>query len=157
MAQRNQKGQFEKGSSGNTSGRPTREKPSHRMPAKNRKTILDIAEREIDVTIDGEKQKMSFFEAALWRLAMASAQGNRIAARDFAQIVMATAREDLSMNLRTKLLMQQMDDALAENEMLRGKVAARTGGVIHDPNHNWDWTGIREDARLDDGRTTMEG
>lgn len=157
MSQRNQKGQFKKGSSGNMSGRPTREKPSHRIPAKNRKTILEIAEREIDVTIDGEKQKMSFFEAALWRLAMASAQGNRIAARDFAPIVMATAREDLSMSLRTKLLMQQMDDVRAENETLRGKVAARKGGVIHDPTHDWSWTGISEEARLDDGRTTMEG
>lgn len=156
MAQRNQKGQFKKGSSGNTSGRPTREKPSHRLPAKNRKAILDIAEREIEVTISGEKQKMTLFEAAVLRLATASAQGDRVASRMFAEMVMDAAKEDLTMSLRTKLMMQQMDEVWAENETLRGKVAARNG-VVHDRNYDWSWTGVSDDARLDDGRTTMEG
>ncbi|HYG27086.1 MAG TPA: DUF5681 domain-containing protein [Caulobacteraceae bacterium] len=156
MTVRNRKGQFEKGHSGNEYGRRPREKPVHNLPAKNRKVIFDIAEREMEVTIGGERQRMSLFEASLLRMAIAGANGDRIAARQFAQLVSDTAKEDLTMRLKSKLLMQQLDHVREENERLRAKVEARTG-VVTVP---YDWSqhdNVADDGRLDDGRTTMEG
>lgn len=156
MAARNKKGQFEKGSSGNEYGRPKTEKPNHRLPARNRNSIFRIAEMERGVVIDGERQTMTLFEAATMRLAIAAANGDRVSARQFVQLVSDAAREDLSMRLKTKLLMADMDAVRDQNEMLKEKLGSRTGGVIHDPNHDWSWTGISDEARLDDGRTSLE-
>jgi hypothetical protein len=102
MAVRNQKGQFEKGSSGNEYGRPAKEKTSHRLPARNRNAILDIAERRIDITIGGKKEELTLFEANVLRLGMDGAQGNRVSARQFAKLVEDTAKEDLTMKLSVK-------------------------------------------------------
>lgn len=156
MAVRNNRGQFEKGSSGNENGRPKREKPNHRLPARNRDAIFRIAEMEREVVIDGVRQTLTLFEAAAMRLAIAAAGGDRVATRQFVQLVSDAAKEDLSMRLRTKLMVADMEEVREQNEMLREKLGSRTGGVIHDPNHDWSWTGISDEARLDDGRTTLE-
>ena len=156
MAVRNAKGQFEKGFSGNGNGRGARKKPSHRLPALNRKAILEIAEKEMEVTVNGERQTMSIYQAALWQMGIAAVKGDRVAARQFVQLVSDTAKEDLTMSLRTRLLMDEMNDVRDENERLKDKVEQRTGVVI-DRNYDWSWTGVSEDARLDDGRRTMEG
>ena len=154
MAARKKNGQFEKGSSGNEYGRPKAAKPNHRIPAKNRDAILKIAEREIEITIGGKKEKMTLFEANVLRLAFDGALGGRVSARQFAAMVEDTAKEDLQMGLRTRLMMEDMNRVRDEHAELKRKMGQK-GGVIHDENHNWAWTGISDEARLDDGRRTL--
>lgn len=155
MAVRNKQGQFEKGYSGNEYGRRPRGKPTHNLPSRNRKVVFDIAEREMEVVINGERQRLSLYEACVLRVAIDGAQGDRVAARQFAQLVSDTAKEDLSMRLKTTLLMEQMDKVSEENERLRAKVEARTGVVIAPPN--WSkHADVHDDSRLDDGRMTLE-
>lgn len=156
MAMRNRKGQFEKGVSGNPWGRRASEKPSHSLPALNRKVVFEIAEKEMEVTINGVKETMSLYKAAVMRLAIAAAGGDRVAARQFTELVSATAKEDLTMRLKSKLMMEQLDTVREENERLKAKLEARTG-VVTVPVDWGRYSGVDDDARLDDGRVTMEG
>lgn len=155
MAVRNRKGQFEKGSSGNEYGRPPREKTSHRLPARNRNAILDIAERQIEITMGGKREQLSLFEANVLRLAMDGAQGNRVSARQFAKLVDDTAKEDLTMKLSVKQLMAEMERTQAENAELRAK-NARRNGVVEMPRDHWPTLAPGTGARLDDGRTSLD-
>jgi hypothetical protein len=156
MGVRNRKGQFEKGVSGNPWGRRAREKPSHSLPALNRKVVFEIAEKEMEVTINGQKETMSLYKAAVMRLAVAAAGGDRVAARQFTELVSDTAKEDLTMRLKSKLLMEQLDAVREENERLRSKLEGRTG-VVTVPINWARYSEVDDDARLDDGRVTMDG
>lgn len=155
MAVRNQKGQFEKGSSGNEYGRPAKEKTSHRLPARNRNAILDIAERRIDITIGGKKEELTLFEANVLRLGMDGAQGNRVSARQFAKLVEDTAKEDLTMKLSVKRLMAEMERTQTENAELRAK-NARRNGVVEMPADHWPTLSRDMGERLDDGRMSLD-
>lgn len=152
MAVRNRKGQFEKGASGNENGRPSKKAPSHRIPAFNRNAVFAIAEMQREVTIDGEKRLMTLYEAAVLRMAIAAASGDRVACQKFVSLVDETASRDLSMRLATKRLMEEMDETQAENERLRQKLEKRTGVVIMPSVPKV----VSPDARLDDGRMSLD-
>lgn len=154
MAARKKNGQFEKGSSGNEYGRPKAAKPNHRIPAKNRDAILRIAEREIEITLGGKKEKMTLFEANVLRLALDGAHGGRVSARQFAAMVEDTAKEDLQMGLRTRLMMEDMNRVRDEHAEMKRKLG-RKGGVMHVEDPTLSWAGISDEARLDDGRRTL--
>lgn len=151
MAVRNQKGQFEKGSSGNAYGRPAKTAPSHRIPAFNRNFVFGIAEMQREVTIDGEKRMMTLYEAAVLRLAIAAANGDRVACQKFVSLVDETANRDLAMRLATKQLMAEMEATQIENERLRQKLEQRTGVVVLPPAP----LPVLPEARLDDGRMSL--
>lgn len=152
MAVRNDKGQFEKGFSGNEYGRAAKKQTSHRLPATNRNSILAIAERRIEITVGGKKEEMSLFEANVLRLGMDGANGNRLSARQFAQLLLTTAKEDLTMTLSSKVLMAEMDETQSEIERLRSKLERRTGVVILPPTPRV----VPPEARLDDGRMSLD-
>ena len=78
--------------SGNPRGRPRKPNPS--LPAARRDAISRVAERRLSVRVTGgpsgreEVVEMSFYEACLYRIALAGASGNRLAARAFVEMVM---------------------------------------------------------------------
>ncbi len=152
MAVRNKKGQFEKGASGNENGRPSRKAPSHRKPAFNRNAVFAVAEMQREVIFDGQKRLMTLYEAALLRMAIAAANGDRVACQKFVSLVDETATRDLSMRLATKQLMAEMDETKAENERLRQKLERRTGVVVLTPVP----MEVPPEARLDDGRISYD-
>lgn len=152
MAERNKKGQFEKGVCGNPYGRRAKTRTSHRLPATNRNSIIDIAERRIEITVGGKKEEMSLFEANVLRLAMDGAHGNRLSSRQFAQLLMSTAKEDLIMKLSAKQLVAEMEETQIEIERLRAKLEQRTGVVVRPTLPK----AVAPEARLDDGRMSLD-
>lgn len=78
--------------SGNPRGRPRKVDPS--LPAARRDAISRVAERRLSVRVTGgpsgreEVVEMSYYEACIHRIALAGASGNRIAARNFVEMVM---------------------------------------------------------------------
>ena len=78
---------------------------------------------------------------------LADAQGNRIAAKQFIELTMATSETDLRRRLITTDNQKYMEELERENERLQAKVEPKTGVVDSDPV-NW---GFDVERRLDDG------
>ena len=142
---RNEKGQFV--GSGNPKGRPLKFKRDPKLPASRRRSIFNVADRPVQITIDGKIETVSMYEACLFRMAAAGAQGNRIAAKQFIELTMAASDIDLTRNLIAMKNQQYVQALEEENEKLQAKVAPKTG-VVHVPWEEWDKV---RDRRLDDG------
>lgn len=152
---RNEKGQYVKGSSGNSKG--AKEKlfaPDPRLPASRRRAIMDVADRKFEMKIDGSTQKVSLFEANVWQLAMSGAKGNRVAAQSFIDLAMTTSRVDLESRVKGHQILARANRVERELEELRARTATRDNVVV-DPNimietmedaRKW----AAENGRLDD-------
>jgi hypothetical protein len=146
MTNRKRDGTFKAGSSGNPRGRPPKLARDPKLPAARRDAIFRVADRLIPVTIDGKTEKISIFEACVLQLGRAGASGNRISAKDFIQMALATSETDLARRLASLNAIERMNSVEAENERLRAKEGQ--GFVVHLPVTDFD-KGF--DRRLDDG------
>ena len=146
MTRRRSDGTFEEGSSGNPNGRPRKRRRDPKLPAARRDAIFRVADRLIPMTIDGKTELISIFEACVLQLGRAGASGNRISAKDFIQMAIATSETDLMRRLAMWSAVERMDAVDAENERLRR--AAGSNHVVHLPVTDFD-KGF--DRRLDDG------
>lgn len=143
-ASRKGNGQFGAGHSGNPYGRPPKEKPNHSIPARNRRAVFEIAEREVEFTFDGKTERMSYYQASILRLAAAGVKGDTRAAIKFVETVNRTAEADLTRRLIAIQHMQQVDALAEENEQLRERSQQKTGVLVlpREP--------VDVNARLDD-------
>jgi hypothetical protein len=148
MTKRRGDGTFEEGSSGNPSGRPRKRRRDPKLPAARRDAIFRVADRMIPMTIDGKTEMMSIFEACVLQLGRAGASGNRISAKDFIHMAIATSETDLMRSLVVANTVERMNAMEVESERLRRKAEHRP--VVHVPAvtdfDNWD-----PRRRLDDG------
>jgi hypothetical protein len=144
---RDENGRFRKGCSGNPRGRRMQFRSDPKLPASRRRVISDVADRKIEVKIDGQAREMSLFEANVHALAVAGAKGNRVAAQKFIDLMLGLADKDLERRLVTQSVRQHYDRLEKENERLRQTSGQRTG-TVHIPVDSLnDWDPHR---RLDD-------
>lgn len=146
--ERTASGRFAPGQSGNPRGRKMQFKRDPSLPASRRRIIMAVADRLIDVKIDGKTEKMSLFEANVLALARAGATKSRIAASSFLDLAMETSQRDLEHRLLSRKLIERMNAVEETNEILRDKLGHRASGVVHvqvDDLNNWD-----PHRRLDD-------
>jgi hypothetical protein len=144
---RDEKGRFRKGCSGNLRGRKMQFRSDPKLPASRRRVISDVADRKIEVKIDGQPREMSLFEANVHALAVAGAKGNRVAAQKFIELMLELSDRDLERRLITQSVRQHYDRIEEENERLRAATGQRTGTVHVDGVSLNDWDPHR---RLDD-------
>jgi hypothetical protein len=144
---RDENGRFRKGCSGNPRGRRMRFRSDPKLPASRRRVISDVADRRIEVKIDGQPREMSLFEANVHSLAVAGAKGNRVAAQKFIDLMLDLADRDLERRLITQSVRQHYDRLEEENERLR-QTSGQRSGTVHvavDSLNDWD-----PHRRLDD-------
>lgn len=144
-------GQFGAGHSGNPYGWPPKEKPDHSIPARNRRAVFEIAEREVEFVFDGKTERMTYFQASVLRVAAAGVKGDIRAAMKFIDAVSRTAEHDIARRASTHQYMQTMDAVAEENETLRARQKQKTGVLILSPDP------VDPDARLDDEESLPEG
>ena len=140
---RQKNGRFTKGQTGNPNGRPRKRYRDPRLPATRRDAIFRVADRMITTSIDGKTEKISLFEACLLQIAKAGATGNRIAAKNFIELAMATSETDLGRRIATRRMMEHMNALEEANE--RNLQKGRTGVVTMPVEH------FGFGRRLDDG------
>lgn len=142
--QRDGKGRFRKGSSGNRNGRGSdlfAHDPS--LPASRRKIISKVADELVEVKVNGKPQKMTLFEANVRALAVDGTR-NRVAAHRFIDLATNTSQQHLNAMAQGYQVMEQYQRVLAENEQLR-RLVAPTTGVMHVPVDdllNWPPPGL---------------
>lgn len=146
---RTPKGTFAPRQSGNPRGpRPKRQRDP-KLPAARRDAIFRVADRLIPITIDGKTEKISIFEACVLQLGRAGATGNRISAKDFINMALATSEADLTRRLTSMAMIERMNEVEEENAKFRERSGA--SGVVHVPWDEWENYQKMQDRRLDDG------
>jgi hypothetical protein len=144
---RTEKGTFAPGQSGNPNGPRIKRERDPKLPAARRDAIFRVADRKIPVTIDGKTERISIFEACVLQLGRAGATGNRISAKDFINMALATSEADLTRRLTSMAMIERMNAVEEENSELRKKTGQRSG-VVHLPSDHWEEL---QERRLDDG------
>lgn len=136
--QRDEKGRFREGVSGNPNGRPKRRKPFHGSSMSNRQSLLRVLEREVDVRTPDGVEPMSIYEASLLALGRKAATGDVQAAK----LIMSAgkqAAEDLDRLLDAieyyKEVIAQKDAELAE---WRRRYPQKTHGVLALEPDEWE-------------------
>lgn len=89
-------GRFAKGSCPNPKGRGAKSPKLpkiHRFAQMNNHAAFAIAEQTVTMTVGGEVREVSLYEANLFQLATAGAQGNRMAAKVFITEVQRAAHD----------------------------------------------------------------
>lgn len=148
---RQKNGRFAKGQTGNPKGRPFKRDRDPKLPAARRDAIFRVADRLIPINLDGKTEKISIFEACILQLGRAGAMGNRISAKDFIQMAMATSETDLTHRVITMNMINRMNAIEEENEVLRAKSGTQSG-VFVAPKEFWESISVHgPERRIDDG------
>lgn len=138
--ERDEGGRFRKGKSGNRRGRPPKRRIDPRLPAARRDAVMRIADRMVDVRVDGSgmPERMSLYEANILQLGIAGAKGSRIAAQKFVEMAMATSERDMLMRVQNRILVERMNQVEEELYQLQKRTGSRTG-VLEVPGPLEDW------------------
>lgn len=84
MAERNEKGQFQKGQTGNPLGRGAKRARRHRLPVSNRLTAFEVAEKPVTVqSRSGELETTTIYEGVLLAMAKKALGGHAASQRAF--------------------------------------------------------------------------
>ena len=153
---RDSKGRFPKGVSGNPLGRRMQLRRDPKLPASRRRVISDVADKQIDVTVDGEKRRMGLFEANVHAIAVAGAKGSRVAAQKFVDLMIALADTDLERRLATRELMEQMNEVADENARLKAQHGSDGGVLVVGMEKMEEWYSQRheiDERHLDDAES----
>ncbi len=97
----------------------------------------------IEVAVEGEKRRMSLFEANVYSIAVAGAKGNRIAAQRFIDLMLELADRDLERRLASHQLIDRMNRIADENEQLKKKHAPTSGVLVVGPEEFDKWQAER--------------
>lgn len=151
QAPRQGNGQFGAGHSGNPYGRPPKQKPDHSIPARNRRAVFEIAEREVEFVFEGKIERMSYFQASFLRVAAAAVKGDVRAAMKFIETVNRTAEVDLARRLSSLQHIENINALEQENEQLRERTKKKSGVLVLAAEP------ANPDARLDDQENLPEG
>jgi len=151
---RDRKGRFRKGSSGNPRGKKKVQfKRDPGLPASRRRVISEVADKQIEVTIDGQKRSMSLFEANVHAIAVAGAKGNRIAAQKFIDLMLELADRDLKRRVVAHTMMENINAIAEENELLKTQVGHQGGAIVLGSEKFDEWDAER---RIDDEKGVAE-
>lgn len=133
MTAKANKGHFPKGRSGNPKGRPAKPlfEPDPNLPSSRRQEIMDVANHQVQLTIDGKRQSMSLYKANAYRLGMAGVT-DRVASMRFIELITRVAEIDFAQRIGVAQINQAIEQLLEENDTLRRKYGPRNSGVIAD-------------------------
>lgn len=139
MAERNKKGQFEKGVSGNPLGRAVKPARRHRLPVSNRRTTFEVA--EMPVTLqgrDGETVTTTYYEAVLIAMARKGMAGHAASMRAFLQHVDKAAAAYGDNHALIQFLFREQARLELLLEKYEAQSLARKGGVLELSQEEWD-------------------
>jgi len=128
--ERDESGRFRKGASGNPNGRPRTRPRTHDLPTANRRSIFELAENDVTLTIGGETRTVSLLEANLARLGYAGAGGDHRAAKLFISEVNRAAKENEQTLSVVGLLYDQMQTLRAELADMKRRYPTQKDGVF---------------------------
>lgn len=128
--ERDDAGRFRKGVSGNPSGRPLKTVKRHSAPVHNQRATFDIAEQLVTVTVDGERQSMTLYQANLYRLGLKGASGDGAAAKAFVDRVDRSAKSQENEMAPQLLLIEENKELKAILADYQRRHPPRTGGVL---------------------------
>ena len=139
MAVRNDKGQFEKGRSGNPRGRPSQKQTTHRTPAGYRATMLEVAAMPVAV-VDretGEVGEVSLLRANMIALGRKGAGGHAASAKLFLEKNFEAAGVHGELTQLHRYLMEENSRLELQVEQLQARLPQGVGGVYEIPAEEW--------------------
>jgi hypothetical protein len=153
--ERDGRGRFRKGSSGNPKGRRMEFPHDPSLPASRRRVINQVADEIVEVKVNGKPQRMTMFEANVRSLALDGTR-NRVAAQRFIELANFTSEADLQRRLSILQIREHMDRLEQENERLR-QAAGQTSGTVYVPVNDlndWDPHRVVDDEEAVDAATS---
>jgi len=151
--ERDRRGRFRRGVSGNPAGRPRRQVIPE-TPHSRRRVILGVADETIEATVGGKLREMSVFEANVRAISVMGARGNRMAAQAFVTLVQRQTEIDMLARIESQRVADYIERLRRDSERLHELTAQPTSGVVHVPVqdiNDWDpqkalddWHGIRK-------------
>ena len=139
MAVRNDKGQFEKGRSGNPRGRPSQKQTTHRTPAGYRATMLEVAAMPV-AFVDretGEGGEVSLLRANMMALGRKGAGGHAPSAKLFLEKNFEAAGVHGELTQMHRYLLEENSRLELQVEQLQARLPQGVGGVLVVPDEEW--------------------
>ena len=139
MAVRNDKGQFEKGRSGNPRGRPSQKQTTHRTPAGYRATMLEVAAMPV-AFVDretGEVGEVSLLRANMMALGRKGAGGHAPSAKLFLEKNFEAAGVHGELTQMHRYLLEENSRLELQVEQLQARLPQGVGGVLVVPDEEW--------------------
>jgi len=128
--QRDEKGRFREGVSGNRNGRPKRRLPDHGSPFQTNEAIFDILRKEVTVRTRNGTETRTLFQAIFEQQARAAAEGDRQAAKFVTSEMRRGAFENMKWYELVAALKERIAELEAELEVWERRFPQKTHGVL---------------------------
>ncbi|MCA3698606.1 MAG: hypothetical protein IOB84_02290 [Brevundimonas sp.] len=139
MAERNDKGQFEKGHTGNPLGRGARRQRRHRLPVSNRLTAFEVAEMPIEMKgRDGENEVTTYYRGVLIAMARKGMAGHAPSQRAFLEQVDRAAAAYGDSHALIQFLFRETARLETLVDQYEAKAVTRRTGVLEVSQEEWD-------------------
>lgn len=139
MVERNEKGQFEKGISGNPRGRGVKAPRRHRLPISNRLTAFEVAEMPVTLQDrNGEFEQTTYYRAVLIAMARKGMAGHAPSQRAFLEQIDRAAAAYGDSHALIQFLFRETARLETLVDQYEAESLKRKGGVLVVSQEEWD-------------------